>query len=248
MIYLNGVIIVVKMQDKDIIISQPWGGLGDNLQFSTLPELYSKMGYNVYISSSNAFRNSEIYDLVWKLNPFVKGISDKPANVGCEGIDVFGGSHMRNIELCNGLTNGYRKYPVVYYTPKLIPELKGCVLYDATATSFPASDLELKASFESVFRKYPDAKTLKVNFTNIKTRDTPYFKHDLYTVNSIFDLCDAIHSCQVFVADDSGSLVLASALKQDSSAPEVFSFYRPGRQPQSAFKFDNVSQSLFIRD
>jgi hypothetical protein len=32
-----------------IIISQPWGGLGDNLHFSTLPELFSKKGYEVYI-------------------------------------------------------------------------------------------------------------------------------------------------------------------------------------------------------
>ena len=32
-----------------ICISQPWGGLGDNLAFSTLPELYSKLGHDVYI-------------------------------------------------------------------------------------------------------------------------------------------------------------------------------------------------------
>ena len=45
-----------------IIISQPWGGLGDNLHFSTLPELFSKKGHEVYISENNAVRNAEIFD------------------------------------------------------------------------------------------------------------------------------------------------------------------------------------------
>lgn len=34
--------------NKKIIIEQPWGGLGDNLQFSTLPEFGKKLGYDVY--------------------------------------------------------------------------------------------------------------------------------------------------------------------------------------------------------
>jgi len=58
---------------KKIIISQPWGGLGDNLHYSTLPELFSNKGYDVYISNNNKVRNSEIFDLVWKMNPYIKG-------------------------------------------------------------------------------------------------------------------------------------------------------------------------------
>ena len=46
------------------ILYQPWGGLGDNLQFSTLPEMFSKLGYEVYISDKNAYRSVEIFDLV----------------------------------------------------------------------------------------------------------------------------------------------------------------------------------------
>jgi len=56
---------------KKIIISQPWGGLGDNLQYSTLPELFSKKGYDVYISNNNKVRNNEIFDLIWKMNPYI---------------------------------------------------------------------------------------------------------------------------------------------------------------------------------
>ena len=64
------------------ILYQPWGGLGDNLQYSTLPELYNTLGHEFYISSKNVYRNPEIYKLVWELNPYVKGISDEEYNVG----------------------------------------------------------------------------------------------------------------------------------------------------------------------
>ena len=66
----------MKLNSKKIIISQPWGGLGDNLQFSTLPELYDKLGYEVYVSNNNKVRNKEIYDLVWGENPYIKGVID----------------------------------------------------------------------------------------------------------------------------------------------------------------------------
>lgn len=69
-------------QDKDIIISQEWGGLGDNLQYSILPELYSNEGYDVYISSNNNCRNNEIFEIVWKSNPYIKGVSLKKPNAG----------------------------------------------------------------------------------------------------------------------------------------------------------------------
>ena len=48
-----------------VILYQPWGGLGDNLQFSTLPKLYSEIGYEFYISDQNVYRNPEIKKLVW---------------------------------------------------------------------------------------------------------------------------------------------------------------------------------------
>ena len=54
-----------------VIFGQPWGGLGDNLAYSNLPQLYSQAGKEFYISRFNYVRNKEIYDLVWKRNPFV---------------------------------------------------------------------------------------------------------------------------------------------------------------------------------
>ena len=47
--------------------------LGDSIQFSTLPEIFSKMGYDVYLLPDASFKNQEIKDLVWMDNPYIKG-------------------------------------------------------------------------------------------------------------------------------------------------------------------------------
>ena len=59
-----------------VFFAQPWGGLGDNLQFTTLPKLFSEKGIDFFLSQSNTYRNSEIYDFCWAKNPYVKGVSN----------------------------------------------------------------------------------------------------------------------------------------------------------------------------
>ena len=68
---------------SDVLLGSYFGGLGDNLQFSTLPEEFSKQqGRDTYIVSETTFRNKEIYDLVWGCNPYVKGVKDGRRTAG----------------------------------------------------------------------------------------------------------------------------------------------------------------------
>lgn len=68
---------------NNVILSAYHGGLGDNLQFSTLPEeFFKQQGRETYIWSRSKFRNPEIYDLVWGNNPYIKGIKDGEWNAG----------------------------------------------------------------------------------------------------------------------------------------------------------------------
>jgi len=122
------------MSKPTIVIGQPWGGLGDNLQFSTLPQVYSEQGYDVYISNENAVRNQEIHDLIWGMNPYVKGILNSPPTAGkCKGFHIHTDNPMKNMELMHGLSNGTQKYPILYYKPKLISDLSNCLLFDTTS-------------------------------------------------------------------------------------------------------------------
>ena len=51
---------------SNVYFAQPWGGLGDNLQFTTLPRLFHERGIDFYLSVQNTYRNPEIYDFVGK--------------------------------------------------------------------------------------------------------------------------------------------------------------------------------------
>ena len=237
------------MNDKVVVLSQSWGGLGDNLQFSTLPELYSKLGYKVYISKKNAYRNKEIYDLVWGLNPYVEGVSDMEPNIGeCRGVADITYDFIKNVELKNGLTNGYRKYPVIYYKPKLIQELSNCLLYDLTSITMYPKDTPIKLSFESIFNKYPELSIKKLVFEAIPNRNIPSFQHDTYIIKSIYDLCDAIYSCKVFLCLRSGASVLASAIKGDGSSPEIYTFHDPWYNNQISYTFKNNNHLEFVKE
>jgi hypothetical protein len=228
---------------KDIIIYQPWGGLGDNLQFSTLPRLYSDMGYNVYISSKNAYRNPEIYDLVWKLNPYVKGISNSPPNAGsCINFRVYQPENcMKNMELSHNLTNGNTKYPEIYYKPKHIEELNNVIIYDITSISSSYSNEFIISTFSSVFNKHPELKRKLVVFKNIKNRDVNLFNDEIIEINNIFEYCDIISSCKVFVSLFSGCSVLSSAIKQDKEYPIVYTFHHTPMQKGVIYYFNNIN-------
>ena len=236
-----------RMSDeKTIVIHQGWGGLGDNLQFSTLPELYSGLGYKVYISSKNAYRNPEIYDLVWKLNPYVEGLSDVEPNAGgCKGYFQQPIDFISEVELNHGL-KGYRKYPVVYYKPTLIPELSNTLLYDATSIYANPEDTQINSSFQTIFTKYSDLPIKKLQFEKINNKETSYFSHDTYTIKSIYDLCDAIYSCKVFLCLFSGSSVLASAIKQDAISPDIYCFHHSNFTNNPIYKFNNIKYSEFV--
>jgi hypothetical protein len=226
--------------EKIIVIEQPWGGLGDNLQFSTLPELYNKLGYKVYISVANAYRNPEIFDLVWKLNPFISGFSNRPPNAGpcrCQGDYFKTPDYCTDIEVAHGLTNGYRKYPVVYYTPKLIPELSSCLLYDTTAISITYTDHAVETNYMRIFGEHPDLVIKKINYEHMQNRSLGQLSHETYTIRSIYDLCDAIYSCKVFVCLLSGAAALASAIKQESEYPKIY-VYR-STSNDKGFKWSN---------
>ena len=100
-----------------IIIQQPWGGLGDNLQFSTIPEVaYKQFGEKcVYISNNNKYRygNNEIQTVVWRNNLFIAGYTDEVPETNNFKVDKEIG-FIGSIEKSYGL-NPVSKYPKIYF-------------------------------------------------------------------------------------------------------------------------------------
>ena len=111
--------------EKEIIIYQEWGGLGDNLAHTTIPLLCKKYGYDCYLSKHNKFNNQETYDLLYKdLNlPLTDKIypdwlHNYPKPTSSDW------NHIRSIQLGYGFPEAPYSYPVIQYTPKYIEELK----------------------------------------------------------------------------------------------------------------------------
>ena len=62
---------------KKIIFKVAYGGLGDHLFYSSLPRLLKQLqlAEEVYISDQSNFRNPQIFDLIWKDNPYLNGLT-----------------------------------------------------------------------------------------------------------------------------------------------------------------------------
>lgn len=239
-------------QEKSKVIGGLAGGLGDHLALSTLPEMYVKNGYTVYISDTQEFRSDEIYDLVWKLNPFVKGKSNLPVNV--TPVDRPWGPNDGNFikyrEIQCGVTNGYRKYPVVYYTPKRIAELADYLIVDSGSVSANEGNADYAKSFQTIYDKYPHLERRLLKFKlGYKGHKSFTPKNNIvptYEIENMYHLCDVLFTCKVFVSGVSGSSHLASAIKQDSPTPEIYSFYSGPMPSNVLFKMDNVNYAPVV--
>jgi len=179
------------------ILHQPWGGLGDNLQFSTLPEIYHILGYEVWMHSDNAYRNKGIHDLIM-MNPYIKGITNESPNIGScvsilDGVQNNNPNFVAKVEYFH-FGRSFNNYPVIYYTPKVIDFFVGRTVVDINSIS------------HNVYLTY-------LNNTDVKN---PIYLNDgghSYNTKNIFEYIDIIFSCETFVCSFSGGSVLASAIK-----------------------------------
>ena len=242
----------------DVYLKAWHGGLGDALQFSTLPEEFSKQqGRKTYILENAHFRNTGIYDLVWGKNPFVVGKKNGVWNAGDlpeipyrkEGfLEVNGTGYMiPNWEKFNGLqpTN---KYPKVYYEPEKDKGVKDLFIVDFTSTTVSDNKKDVIKCLEQIRNQYPDRKFVSVSFKDITPpKDlSDDIKFDGYIeVENIFRYCDLISSVYGYVSLHSGGTHLSSALKEYS--PNLNSicilskeWYNEHKVLDNHFLFDNI--------
>lgn len=208
-----------------IILEQPWGGLGDNLQFSTLPELCHENGIDFYLSVNNSYRNEDIRKLVWDSNPFVKGIINEPTNGGIIKMHDYLGllkddySYIGAIEKSHGF-EPKNNLPKIYYQPKNIEFFNdktviclGCVSETFDAEFILNNVNKLLTNDDDIielnFTK--DLNELNRVYGLHKQYKTEYQKYDL---NDIFEHCDIIYSAKRYICLFSGNSVLSAAINK----------------------------------
>jgi hypothetical protein len=216
----------------EAIIENNWGGLGDWLSISTLPEeLFKQKGITTYLNAASVFRNKEIKDLIL-LNPFIKGEKKGSTNIG----DVPGktpeyknlvNNHIKNWELLHGLepVNNFAK---IYYEPKIKDEYKDIVVVDLTSITEQYDNDKVQQAVAYIKNK--KFKTLAIKNLSFKNklndakndkfhggRHVDYLveknQEEKISISSIFEYCDILASCHGFISLHSGSHTLASTIK-----------------------------------
>jgi len=235
----------------DVILSAFHGGLGDNLQFSTLPEEFHKQqGRDTYIWSQASFRNQEIYDLVWGCNPYVKGIKDGTWTAGDTpeiGHKTIISDCIMNWEALHGLEPTNR-YPKIYYKPKKIHGFHNIILVDLSSISITYDSKEILELYDTIKKLHKDMKFFGVEFTN-KIKDATIIEPDVdntILIEDIFTYVDLMYSSFGVVSLHSGQNHLASAIKnQYNKDLKVYCLMDDveyvRQKTKGIFVFDNVT-------
>jgi hypothetical protein len=198
-------------------IIRPWFfQLGDQLQWSWAPQRLSELGHDVWLSHECKC-SQWVYDLVWGLNPYLKGISKDKANFGeLPGFEYKNvcDNFLKNWQIITGI-DPQDDYPIIYYQPKLISELQDTILIDMNCSSRKDDySFDVLNDYLSVYRDNPRAFSIK--FKSFDQGDTLY-GFPTTECNSIYHYCDMIHSCKKFVCLNSGGNSLASSLKRNKN-------------------------------
>jgi len=247
------------MEKKILYVN--WGGLGDHLQFTTLPEIFTNLGHEFYISDKSMFRSQEIYDLVWKTNPYCKGITSENAN--CGHLDNWGVNNPvvfdktismhQNIEKLYGVNSNYN-YPKIYNTPKNLPEYNDYIVLDLNAFSVAdySHNIEVIMNYIETLRGKKVIYVLSESSYGRSIIDISYlndYNFESIKTENIFNYVNLIYSCKKFVSFWSGGSHLAAAIKSmykneleiDCLKVSILTPSDWGITDKSFFWYDNVN-------
>ncbi len=236
--------------EPHVVLSQPWGGLGDNLALSTLPELYARNGVRTYLNTDNATRNDEIRNLVWSDNPFVLGTVNSAANGGSVTYEAglpavsLAEPYISRIEKAHKL-QARNSYPEIFRIPNYLGHLTGKILIDLGSISVTGGPEKLTRYVQHVLTAYHYRMedVLQVRFTNYSTPHAVYFSNiPVIDVGSLKDYHDVLYSVAVLITVHSGaqSLAVATRSQAGSKLRTIHCFANPYQFNTRMYIFDGV--------
>jgi len=222
----------------DVILGAWNGGLGDQLQFSTLPEeFYKQQARETYIVDGSEFRNKEIYDLVWGKNPYIKGVKEGKRTAGDIPeivVENTTDNWISNWEHLHGLKPTNTR-PKIYYEPKKLEGFERTVLVDFTATSLKFDGVgnnydlnRLQWEYAELKQCYPNKRFARVVFDQTVSESKLDVDCDTeVVVTSIYHYCDLMNSCDSLWGLHSGSVALAAAVQRYHELLNIKVFVSP---------------------
>lgn len=215
---------------SDIIISTGnIGGLGDWMNYSTLPRRFSALGHKVYVSKTNICRNPEISDLIFAMNPYVLGDSDKQENAGYrfqglfyEIANKFPYGSIEAMERAHGLPPPYSMAPEIGYVPQpFVIDLSQAVLVDYGAYSSNIRTEALQSFHPLMQMRFEGRQMYMVTFTDAVATQKPPLEGPMIQINSIYQYVDALASCYAWIGSEAGGQALAAAVRGEHEAHDM---------------------------
>lgn len=204
-------------------------GLGDAIVYSHIPEIAKSNGYNkVYISNLVKYRNPEVKELVWDLNPFIDGYTDKETKfpqcinqrIHKNGWKIEGQNIFDTVMLKYGFDNGKRfNCGKIYYKPKFIKEYQDKVLFDPYFVTYTGDRIRIDYLqkelnlLETWQLEIPKEKISVKKPIGIISCETDKFFH----VSSLKDYVDKAYSCKKFFCMFSGMSLLMPAIGKQAN-------------------------------
>lgn len=179
--------------------------------FSALPRLLKERGLadEVYISDQSNFRNPTIFDLIWKNNPHLNGISSESPTPLLE-IKQSKEQKVVNIIFERFGLRSENEFPVEVYQELEMPDVLGQKYIDLNYVSYIGA-----FSFVDkikVYRQYPD----HIMINPDKLSSFLFYKRKKIFTKSLQEYAVLIASSSAFVTLASGGATLAAALKKPS--------------------------------
>lgn len=203
---------------KKIEIYQPWGGLGDNLAHSLIPELCYQHGIKCFLSKHNVTRNTQIHDLVWGLNPFLEKDKSETTDMSwldrCKQYEIPGKqNHIQVLQKVYGFNTNY-EYPKIYYKPNFLSDFNNKTILDLSIHSI-AGDYKPE-SIVKILKQLnieKDALSIIHSAVTYGTHFDTANKYQKIDINELTYYADVMASCKRFITLYSGPSNLASTIK-----------------------------------
>lgn len=220
-----------NQKEKRLVIQIPFGGLGDHLIYSSLPELlWKQKGIKTFISNKSIFRSKAIRDFVWRLNPYVTFTEEK------------GWFTYKTVENNFPTVDGYFQNlfnlqgdgsPKVYYEPNLIKQIEEKTIVDPSCGATGKANGYFDTDFYKRFTEYLKSHVgefvlithlhsgTKNDFQELIIKE---FRPECYSVSTIEEFSDVMYSAKERYLLHSGGASLAAALRLESN---ILNYIKP---------------------
>tara|TARA_B110000003_G_C16623294_1_gene523926 strand:+ start:849 stop:1667 length:819 start_codon:yes stop_codon:yes gene_type:complete len=247
---------MIKSDLDKVVFAQPWGGLGDNLQYSNLPELYDKEGIKFFVSLFNHTRNKQIDKFCWDSNDFSSGKVLKKPNIGwktwIETLENYKNRKDLNIIQKNNLNHGFAEgegYPSMSIDEKL---RNNKIHYSYLADFNAISNIPSVNGWNQIKQHIGNTNLCIMSFPNVKNlTDAPKLlksDNEKLEVDSIKESLEVLSKTDTFICLNSGSHTLAAGLKNMIGRPNNIISFIPGEKdvinPNGRYIFQNVEYKM----